>query len=234
MYKSYTILAVVQARMDSTRLPNKMMLSLKGHPIAGWVLHRLKKSQYIDKIIFAIPDSPSNNVLEYYLKSNNCSVYRGSENDVLDRFLQASNLYRAHWIIRVCADNPLISAGEVDNLIEYFGMKECDYAYNHVPKGNLYPDGLGAEITKISTLSRLNSLATTESHREHLFNYLWEHCEEFSIATFNPLDVRLHQPQLKLDLDNMSDYERLLSYNITIDSPAYEVVAAALHTKDQP
>ena len=226
MYNKF-IIAVVQARMDSSRLPNKMMLWLHTHPIIGWVLQRVKKSKYIDKIIFAIPDTTSNDILENYLVSQHCDVFRGSEIDVLGRFYHATRSSQSNWLIRICADNPLVCASEIDALIEHFYVSQADYSYNHIPRNNLYPDGLGVEVINMPVFEQIQGLAVKNSHREHIFNYIWDNQANFSITTFNPQNVLLQRPDLKLDLDTLEDYSRLLSYNINVQSSALEVVSAS-------
>ena len=227
MYKSKTIVAVVQARMDSTRLPNKMMLWLHSHPIIGWVLQRVKQSKYIDKIIFAIPDTASNDILEKYIVSQHCDVFRGSEEDVLGRFYHATRSFQSNWLIRICADNPLVCASEIDALIEHFHIAQANYSYNHIPRNNLYPDGLGVEIVEMQVFEQIQELAFESTHREHIFNYIWDHQSDFSITTFNPENALMQRPDLKLDLDTVEDYSRLLSYNINVQSSALEVVSAS-------
>ena len=228
MYKEKTITAIIQARMSSSRLPNKMMLWLHGYPVIGWVLRRVSKSKYIDRVVFAIPDTSSNDVLEKYIAAHGCEFCRGSEDDVLGRYRMAVRMFHGDWLIRICADNPLIAASEIDSLIEHFFESRADFSYNNIPKNNLYPDGLGAEIIDISSFNKLKNLAITSSHREHVFNSLWDHQDLFRISTFDPIDIRLRRPDLKLDLDTYHDYSRLLSFNISVDSSAYQVVSAAL------
>ena len=114
------IVAIIQARMGSARLPYKMMLSLHGHPIIEWVLKRVKSSQKLHSIVVAIPLSSENDILEKYLRSLEVDVYRGNEEDVLLRFYEAAKLKKATHIVRVCADNPLISSEEIDYLIKFY------------------------------------------------------------------------------------------------------------------
>ena len=151
--------AIIQARMGSSRLPNKMLLYLHGYPICEWVYKRVKMSKKIDQIIFALPDTEDNHVLARYLESIGADVFRGSENNLVDRYYRAAKLTSANEIIRICADNPLICASEIDRLIDFYREDKCDYAYNHIPKGNKYPDGLGAEICSMDLLKIINKIS---------------------------------------------------------------------------
>jgi len=222
------VVAVVQARMGSLRLPNKMMLWLHGLPVVGWVLHRVRQAKKIDKVVFALPDLATDDVLSTYLQSQGASVFRGDERDVLGRILAAARANCADWVVRICADNPLVAGSEIDRLIEFFCTSSFDYAYNHLPRNNRYPDGLGAEITNIKLLARLGQEASLPDQREHIFNYLWENTNHFRIGTCDPTDPEIAYPYLKFDLDTWSDYERLLCLDLSPDSSAREVVEAAL------
>ena len=216
--------AIIQARIGSSRLKNKMMLSLHGKPIIEWIIKRVKKSKNIDTLVVAIPKSKENNILEKYLKKLNVRVYRGSEKNVLKRFYEASKIYNCENIIRVCADNPLIDPKEIDNLINFFKNNPCDYAYNHIPKNNLYPDGLGAEIVSKKTLKNIYKNAKSKEHKEHCFSYIWDNKEKFNIKTFNPKDTKLQHPEMRFDIDTFEDYYKLNMLNININTSSKKLI----------
>ena len=216
-------IAVIQARLGSTRLPNKMMLSLHGKPIIEWVIKRVQKSKLLDDIIVAIPDNKINDILEYYLKTLDVKVFRGSENNVLNRFYEAVKDENATNIVRICADNPLICGKEIDNLIDFYKKNRCDYAYNHIPKNNLYPDGFGAEIISFDLLKWLNENVKEGKHKEHCFSYIWDNQDKFIIKTFNP-KKELQYPNIKLDVDTFEDYYKLATKPISINMDAEEII----------
>lgn len=218
---------VVQARMGSERLPNKMMLWCNGYPIAGWIVERCMKAKKVDDVVFAIPDKSADDVLARYVESKGVSVVRGSESDVLGRICKAAEQVRGTTIIRVCGDNPYICPEAIDSLIAYQEKNGIDYAFNHIPKGNLYPNGLGAEAVHIKTLRLLDNLATQASHREHVFDYIWEN-DGFSKGTFSPMDPSLRHPELELDVDTESDYAWLLRMNVDITASGSDIVKRAL------
>ena len=216
-------IGIIQARIGSTRLPNKMLLSLHGKPIIEWVVSRAKKSKLLDDVIVAIPNTKKNDILEYYLKKLNVKVFRGSESNVLNRFYEATKTENADFIVRICADNPLICGEEIDNLIKFYLNKECDYAYNHIPKNNLYPDGLGAEIVSFKLLEWLNKNVKENKHKEHCFSYIWDNQDKFIIKTFNP-KKELQYPNIKLDVDIFDDFYKLALKPIDIDMNAEEII----------
>lgn len=218
------VIGIIQARMGSSRLPNKMMLSLHGKPIIEWVVKRVQKSKLLDDIIVAIPNDKKNDILEKYLKKLNVKTFRGNENNVLNRFYETVKDKNASHIVRICADNPLICGREIDNLINFYKNNKCDYAYNHIPKNNKYPDGLGAEIISFDLLKYMNEIVTEECHKEHSMSYIWDNKDKFNIKTFDPLDERLYHPELKFDIDTFDDYYKLSMKDFSIDVEPVELI----------
>jgi len=219
--------AIIQARMGATRFPNKMLLNFHGYPIIEWVYRRVLQSKMLDGIIFAIPDTDEDDLLQWFLESIGAKVFRGSETDLVDRYYKVAKSFFVKDIVRICADNPLICASEIDRLIVYFNQNNCDYAYNHIPRNNSYPDGLGAEICNINLLEEIYTKASEPDHREHLFNYVWDNSNQYSIQTFNP-PKELAYPELKLDLDTPKDYKRLLKRAYRIEMSATEIIQTTL------
>ncbi len=216
--------AIIQARLGSTRLPYKMMLSLHGKPLIEWVIKRVQKSKKLDDIVVAIPISQENDILENYIKKLGVKVYRGSESNVLNRFYEAVKNENVTHIVRICADNPLIDGNEIDNLIKFYIKNSCDYAYNHIPKDNLYPDGLGAEIISFELLKFLNENVVLQNHKEHCLSYIWDNKEKFTIKTFDPPNKKLHRADVKLDVDTFDDYYKLAMKNFDINTSSEELI----------
>lgn len=218
------VVAIVQARMGASRLPGKMMLDLKGDPIIKWIYQRLLKAQLLDAICFAVADTDQDLVLVDYLKELGAHVFIGSERNVLERFYQAAQQCRATHVVRVCADNPVICGEVVDELVDFYFNNDCDYAYNHIPIGNTYPDGLGAEMVSMRILDLVYKKAVTAQQQEHIFNVIWDNKDYFMIKTFNPANKNLEGPTLKLDLDTKQDYQRLVTAPIEMNMCAEEIV----------
>lgn len=131
--------AIVQARMGASRLPGKMMLWLHGFPVIEWVVRRTASSRRLDDVVVAIPDTPMNDILDEFLsKILKVNVFRGSEQDVLERYAAAGRACGAEKVVRVCADNPLISGEVIDDLVRFFDENPCDYAYNQGDSGRIF------------------------------------------------------------------------------------------------
>ena len=224
MAKDKKIIGIVQARLGSTRLPYKMMLSLHGKPIIEWVIHRIQKSKLLDELVVAIPLTEDNDLLEKYINELGVKVYRGSESNVLDRFYKSVENENCSEIVRICADNPLIDGNEIDNLIKFFVENPCDYAYNHIPKNNMYPDGFGAEIISFDMLQYLYKVVETQHHKEHCLSYITENKENFDIKTFNPIEKELHYPNMRFDIDTFDDYQKLCMKDLDINITSKQII----------
>ena len=194
---------VIQARLGSSRLPCKTLLNLHGLPVIDWVVGRCARSELADDLVVALPDTRRDEVLARHLRAQGVNTFRGSEQDVLSRMHGAAAAHGADLVVRVCADNPLIWGGEIDNLIRFYQREHtagnCDYAYNHIPRNNLYPDGLGAEIVSFELFTKAMNEATL-------------------------LDPALHHPEMKLDMDTADDFINLALRDIRPDITPREIV----------
>ena len=221
------IIGIIQARIGSKRLPNKVMLDFNGFPIIDWVVNRSRKSKMVKKFVVSIPNTTENDDLYSYLTNElNVDVFRGSEDDLVLRFLDTARLYKPENIVRICADNPLICASEIDRLVNIFFSDNFDYSFNHIPRGNNYPDGLGAEICTLKLLKHIDEVATDPIYREHIFNFIWERRENYKIKKFNAPNS-ISYPKLKLDVNNIEEYKSLISKPYDINMSAEEIVKLA-------
>jgi glutamate-1-semialdehyde 2,1-aminomutase len=166
------VVAIVQARMGATRLPNKVMRPIGGTPLIGLLLQRLARARRISQIILATSDDPRNAPLVSYVQGLGYEVFQGSESDVLDRYYRAAKGVGADVVVRVTGDCPLIDAGLVDHVITKFYESGVDYASNTSPA--TYPDGLDTEVFSFAALERAQREADQPHHREHVTPYLRE------------------------------------------------------------
>lgn len=175
---SAPVVAIIQARMSSTRLPGKVMKEICAHPILWHVYNRLSKSRLIDKIVVATSTDPSDDVIDRWCMSERARCFRGSLNDVLRRYYWAARAYGAKTVVRITADCPLIDPQVVDAVIERFQTGSYDY----VRTDETYPNGLDAEV--FSNMALLNAFneAGLDSEREHVTPYMWKNPELFSIS----------------------------------------------------
>lgn len=188
-------LAIVQARMGSSRLPGKVMADLCSKPFIWHILQRLKLSERVGAVVVAIPQGEKDNPLYSYLHSIGVEVFRGSESDVLDRFYQASRQHLSQAIVRVTADNPLIDPKILDETIEYFEKEGVRYA-----RTGGFPLGIGAEVFTTSLLEEANAKARSAYEREHITPYMYT-----SQASHGVYDSGKNQGSIRLTVDTEED-----------------------------
>jgi len=160
------VVAIIQARMNSMRLPNKVMMEINNTPIIELLIERLVKSKNIDQIVLATSKNKSNIPLAEHVKGLGYEVFFGSEENVLDRYCNAAKFFKADVVVRITGDCPLVDSGIVDELIKGFINSNADYASNREPP--TYPDGLDVEVISVETLLDSNKKVVNDSDKEHV------------------------------------------------------------------
>ena len=178
--------AIVQARVGSTRLPNKVMKPICGTPMIQLLLARLARSQEIDEIVLATSKDIRNQPLISLVQSLGYRCVAGSENDVLDRFITAGRFTKADIVVRITGDCPLVDAGLVDLCIREFREKNVDYLSNTVPPS--FPDGLDTEVFRFSALEITAAETQRPFDREHVTPYLRESGKFSNASVHNDTD----------------------------------------------
>jgi spore coat polysaccharide biosynthesis protein SpsF (cytidylyltransferase family) len=162
------ILALIQARMSSKRLPNKVLLPLSEKTVLEHIYSRLEYCKNLNKIVVATSFYESDKPIVDLCKKNNMNYYQGNLEDVLDRFYQAATLHNADAIVRITGDCPVIDPKIVDELISNYLTSNCDY---YSLSGN-FPDGLDCQIFKYEALEKSWREAKLLSDREHVGTYI--------------------------------------------------------------
>lgn len=196
------VVAIIQARMGSTRLPGKMMMNLAGKPVIQHVFERVEKAEMIDEIWLATTITKDDDILAKWAKKNQIKRYRGSVNDVLDRYYQTALLAKADAVIRITGDCPLIDPQIIDQIISEFTKGGFDYVCNQQPP--TFPDGLDTEVFSMATLKKTWQEARLKSDREHVTSYIWQHPDEFKLKSVT------HVPDMsghRWTLDTKEDFD---------------------------
>lgn len=162
--------AIIQARMGSSRLPGKVMADIGGVPMLGRVVERVRRCRSLDDVCVATSTHPSDDVVANYCISREFPCSRGDEHDVLDRYYHAARLAGADIVVRVTADCPLLDSGVIDKVVDAFRREGVDYASNTLRYS--YPDGLDVEVFAFAALERAWQEAEKPSEREHVTPYL--------------------------------------------------------------
>lgn len=163
-------LAIIQARMGSSRLPNKVLKKLCGKPMLQHIVERVQKSKYVDHVMVATTVQKADNAVEELCQKIQTDYYRGSENDVLDRYYQAASKYQPKNVIRITADCPFIDPTLIDEIIKNHETGDFDYTSNTLVE--TYPDGLDTEVFKFTALTQAWKEADLASEREHVTPYI--------------------------------------------------------------
>ena len=179
------VVAIIQARMNSERLPGKVMKKTLGKPLLFYLTERIKKCGMVDKIVVATTKAIQDNLIVDFCNENDLKYYRGSENDVLSRFKEAATENNANIIVRICADSPLLDYRIIDQMInEFKGNKHnCDYLSNTIDQ--TYPLGMNVEVFSVNSLIIANKNAKSKYDREHVTPYIIYEKELFKIIKKN-------------------------------------------------
>jgi len=165
-----TVVAIIQARMTSTRLPGKVMADLAGVPLLAYMLHRVFAAKRLDAIWVATTRNDTDAPIVHLCDHLGVAVFRGDEDDVLGRYAGTAAAAKADVIVRLTSDCPMIDAGLIDESVERFSAGTFDYLSNAIELS--YPDGLDIEIFTRDALEQANREATLPFHREHVTPYM--------------------------------------------------------------
>lgn len=195
------IVAIVQARMGSTRLPNKVMMPIGGIPMIELLLKRLAQSRLLNQIVLATSVDKRNSPLVAHIQRLGFVCIQGSEKDVLERYLQAAHQAQADVIVRITGDCPLIDPVLVDEAIEIFKSSSVDYLSNGVPA--TFPDGLDIEVFTLKALERAGNESSEEFDREHVTPYLRRNGYFKTVALTHSEDLS----GLRWTVDELADFD---------------------------
>src|SRR3989344_470768 len=197
------VAVIIQARTGSTRLPRKILKKVLGKAMLEHMAERVKRAKTIDKIVIATTVWPEDKEIADLAKKLGLNWYRGSENDLLDRYYQTAKKFDIDTIVRISSDCPLVDPAIIDKAVRFYlkNEKNCDYISNTDPA--TYPDGMDIEIFSFKALEETWQKAELLSEREHMTQYIRNHPEKFRKRNVgNKKDFS----RLRLTLDNPEDF----------------------------
>jgi spore coat polysaccharide biosynthesis protein SpsF len=206
--KNKKVVAIIQARMSSTRLPGKILMELlPGKTALECMLERIKRSKRIDKVVVAAADAPADQKLHKFLKRINQPYFVGSEYDALDRYYQTAKKFCGpdDVIVRLTSDCPVIDPYVSDAVIDYYFKTGADFASNSLEPAT-FPDGMDTEVFSFRNLERATKEAILPSDKEHVTFYFWKNPDLFKIAYYKNSE---NLSQYRLTLDYKEDFEVL-------------------------
>ena len=195
------ILALLQARYSSSRLPGKVLKPILGKPMLLHQIERLRNSKMIDKLVVATSNNISDDAIEKMCTDNNIEIFRGDLENVLDRFYQCAKLYNPDYVVRLTGDCPLADWQVVDQVIQCHLDGNNDYTSNCFPP--TYPDGLDVEVVKREVLEEAWKKAVLPSEKEHVTYYINQRPNDFQIGNF---EHSQDLSELRWTVDELEDF----------------------------
>jgi spore coat polysaccharide biosynthesis protein SpsF len=198
------VVAIVQARMGSERLPGKVLMDVAGKPLLAHCIERISRAKRVDEVVLATTDMAGDVPLLNFAKSAGLRVYAGSENDVLQRYREAAEFAQADIIVRITGDCPLIDPELSDSVIEAYLDSEVDLASNVINR--TYPRGVDTEVFSMALLRYLNRFVTKQPEREHVTLHVYKNRDQFWIASVET-DGPLKRPEIRTCVDTGNDLQ---------------------------
>jgi spore coat polysaccharide biosynthesis protein SpsF len=196
------ILGIIQARTSSSRLPGKVLLPLAGKPMLWQQVERLLRAERLDRLIIATTEEREDDAIVALAEEFSIALYRGSRDDVLDRFYRAARALRPDFVVRLTADCPLCDWQLIDQLVEFAVDGDYDYASNCLEPS--WPDGLDAEVVRFAALECAWSEAASRVDREHVTQFIIRQPERFRVGSMrHGVDLS----QMRWTVDEPQDYE---------------------------
>jgi spore coat polysaccharide biosynthesis protein SpsF len=202
-------LAIIQARLGSSRLPGKVLKPILGRPMLWHIVDRVSRIPSVDKTVVAVPDGPADEALRRFCAGQGILCYAGSEFDVLDRYYQAASHYGGDPVLRITADCPLVDPAVIQRMIDLYGAGGSDHVGVAAGAGAVdlkegrFPDGLDGECFSFKALERAWHEATDLQDREHVTRYIWKNRDLFRCAD---LRAKRNYGQLRLTVDHSEDF----------------------------
>ena len=193
---------ILQARLGSKRLPGKVFKKINGKTILEYIIKRLKKTKLSKNIIVATTKRDEDQKIIKVAKKMNCYTFRGSTNNVLDRYYKAASYYKVKNIARVCSDSPLIDPNIINKVYFFYLKNNYDYVSNKIFPS--YPIGMGVEILNFQSLEKANKSASNVHEKEHVTPYIYKRPKKFKIKN---IGLKKKILNYRLVLDYIEDFK---------------------------
>ena len=206
--------AIIQARCGSTRFPNKVFAEIDKKPLIWHVVNRLTYSTMINNIIIATTINSKDDAIEDWCHSENVKCFRGSENDVLNRYYSASMVFPSDVIVRITADDPFKEPNVIDCVVKKLIDEKLDLATNNFPPS--FPEGLDCEAFSFDVLQLMEQKTHDPFEREHVTQYIYHNPDNFKIGNIvSPCPLSNY----RWTIDNKEDYEMVKTIYANREKP---------------
>ncbi len=205
------IVATIEARMGSSRLPGKILKNILDKPTLELLVERVRKSKHIEQVVVATTVDPSDNITEENCRKIGIDCFRGSSEDVLNRVLQTAKAYQADLIVELTGDCPLLDPEIIDSVIEKYLSGSFDYVSNVLER--TYPRGLDTQVFSTAVLEKVSQITQDPADRENVSLYIYENPEQFKLGNVKASSEH-NRPDLRLTVDTVEDFKLISSiYN---------------------
>ena len=199
------IIAIIQARMGSSRLPGKILKPLVDVDVLTYDIERCRAIQGVSEVIVATSSLAQDDAIAAWCEAHHVTYFRGSEDDVLDRYVQCAKMYKPDYVMRLTSDCPFVDYEMASEIVELMNKEKKDIV---LLEGEL-PRGLAVELISYEALLRIHEVGQESRHREHVTYYAYEFKEQFETVTYKtPMNRQV--PELRITLDTEEDYAVLV------------------------
>lgn len=212
---SPSIVAVLQVRMSSRRLPGKALRTIRGRALLGHVVDRVRRCRAIDGLRIATSTDPDDDGIAQFARTEAVELYRGALDDVAGRLLNAAVAAQADALVRISADSPLIDPAIVDRAVELYRRQSPELVSNVVRR--TFPRGQSVEVVAVAALRRAVEAMTTPDEREHVTAWFYANQTRVRIVSFESAEPR---PQMQLSVDTLEDLQRVEAILARLGEPA--------------
>jgi spore coat polysaccharide biosynthesis protein SpsF len=220
------IVAIIQARMESTRLPGKVLMDIQGQTMLASVVRQVRRAKKLDDIVVATTDRPADDAIIEACRQLGVAGFRGDSEDVLSRYYHAARQHQAQVIVRITADCPLIDPGIIDQIVTVFRENDVDYASNTLTRS--YPRGLDVEVFSMSALEQAWREADRQHYREHVTPFFYQNPGRFKLKAISCKDDYSH---FRWTVDRQEDLElvREIYRRLPVDHRSWTEIVALVN-----
>ena len=215
--------AIIQARMTSRRLPGKVLAEVHGRPMMQYLLERVERCTELDGVVVATSTDPSDDPIESFCAERGVDCFRGSLENVAERFREAAQRHELDVFVRLCADSPLLDPALIDQAVATYRSGGADLVTNVI--GRSFPPGQSVEVISVLVFAEAVPQMSSADHREHVTSYFYDHRKDFKIKTIrgghNGGDV-------DFAIDTPRDLERFRALVAAMDRPHWSYSLAEL------
>lgn len=194
-------IVIIQARMGSSRLPGKILKSLGNSDVLTYDVERCRAIKGVTDVVVATSHLPQDDAIATWCEEHHVAYFRGSEDDVLDRYVQCANLYKPDYVMRVTSDCPFVDYEMASEIVALMERARKDL----VRLDGALPRGLAVELISYEALKRIHEVGKEPRHREHVTYYAYEFAEQFESVVYKVPENR-NAPELRITLDTEEDY----------------------------